>query len=344
MTPKSAPTLEMLWEADKPSDALRTRFGFPDAAAAGRWVTATLAEHWGVRVDFCERIVMSDRNALAWVGSPDGHMIAKWSVAPERFLRLSALARLTVWLDDQGLPVNAPVATPDGHHQIAVDGVSLCLQREVAGHLLDTTDEDEVRAAGAVLARLHASLATYPDARQVPGLVTRTTTLTTEVTGWLDRVPDHVPATARDSLRQLVAAAPDTPLPSQLVHGDFRSANVLWAGSQVAAVIDFEEARLDHRVVELARSAVLLGTRFRDWGPVSSQVRRSFLDGYQSVSRLETVESAWWDALVAWHSLAMMPAGEDPTGWRAAALSQLEGAHARGASPPLRRGLRTGTA
>jgi len=42
---------------------------------------------------------------------------------------------------------------------------------------------------------------------------------------------------------------------------------VLFAGADVAAVIDFEEARLDHRIDELARSAVLLGTRFHNWAP-----------------------------------------------------------------------------
>lgn len=323
VTRVSAPALEMLWEAHDPSDALRTRFGFSDAAAAGRWVTATLSGCWDVRVDSCERIVMSDRNALAWVSTPDDRMIAKWSVAPERFPRLAALARLTVWLDGRGLPVNAPVATPDGRHQIEVDGASLCLQREVYGDLLDTTDEEEVRAAGVVLARLHAALAAYPDAGRVPGLTTRSTTLTTEIAGWLTTVPDHIPATARDALRRLVADAPDQLLPSQLVHGDFRSANVLCVGSKVAAVIDFEEARLDHRVVELARSAVLLGTRFRDWGPVSAEVRSWFLDGYQSTSPLSPIESDWWDVLVAWSSLGMVPAGEDPTGWRSAALRQL---------------------
>jgi homoserine kinase type II len=294
----------MLWEAHDPSDALRTRFRFSDADAAGRWITSTLTENWGVRVDFCERIVMSDRNALAWVSTTGGRMIAKWSVAPERFPRLAALARLTVWLDGRGLPVNAPVATPGGHRQIEVDGASLCLQREVYGDLLNTTDEDEVRAAGAVLARLHGALAAYPDAGRVPGLIPRSATLTTEITGWLDAAPDHVSATVRDALRRLLAEAPDEPLPSQLVHGDFRSANVLCVGSKVAAVIDFEEARLDHRVVELARSAVLLGTRYRDWGPVSSEVRTWFLDGYQSVSSLSPAESAWWDVLVAWSSLA----------------------------------------
>lgn len=60
-----------------------------------------------------------------------------------------------------------------------------------------------------------------------------------------------MPATARDALRRLVADTPDEPLLSQLVHGDFRSANVLRVGSKVAAVIDFEEARLDDRIVEL---------------------------------------------------------------------------------------------
>lgn len=53
----------------------------------------------------------------------------------------------------------------------------------------------------------------------------------------------------------------------------FRSSNVLCAGPKIAAVIDFEEARLDHCIDEVARSAVMLGTRFRNWGPVSADVR-----------------------------------------------------------------------
>ena len=291
-------------------------------------MAATLADGWGVRVDSCERLVMSDHNALAWVVTPTGRLIAKWSIARDRFPTLAALARLTVWLDDRGLPVAAPVAGLDGRHQVEVDGVSVCLQRQVYGDLLDTTAEDEVRAAGAVLARLHAALATYPDADRVPGLVPRTTTLAAELTGWLDAAPDQLPETARNALRRLVADAPDEPLPSQLVHGDYRSANVLCARSEVAAVIDFEEARLDHRVVELARSAVLLGTRFRDWGPVPAEVRTWFLDGYQSVSPLSPPESGWWDSLVAWFSWGMVPAGPDPTGWRPAALRHL-GVHDR---------------
>ncbi len=323
MTETHAPTLEMLWEAHDPSGAIETRFGFSDGAAAGRWVATTLDEYWGVRVDSCERIVMSDRNALAWVGTPSGRMLAKWSVAPERFRRLAALARLTAWLDGQGLPVSAPVAALDGGLQVEVDGASLCLQREIDGSLLDTTDPDQVRAAGAVLARLHDALAVYPDADRVPELVAPSKPLGAQVTEWLDSGPDRVPATARDALRRMVADTPPDPLPTQLVHGDFRSANVLCVGPDVAAVIDFEEARFDHRIVELARSAVMLGTRFRNWGPVSSEVRAGFLDGYQTARRMTPPEAGWWDVLVLWYSLAMMPSGEDPTGWGSAALSHL---------------------
>jgi homoserine kinase type II len=323
MTDTHAPKLEMLWEADDPGVALVERFGFRDGAAAGRWVVTTLDEHWSVRVGSCDRIVMSDHNALAWVDTPSGRMLAKWSIAPRRFPRLAALARLTGWLDGKGLPVSAPVAAAEGGLQVEVDGVSLCLQREVVGDLLDTTDADQVRAAGAVLARLHDALAVYPDIGRIPDLVDPSTPLATQLTGWLDSCPQYLTATAREALSWLVADAPGDPLPTQLVHGDFRAANVLCARSDVAAVIDFEEARLDHRVVELARSAVMLGTRFRDWGPVSAEVRAGFLDGYQSESQLNSAEVYWWDVLVLWYSLLLVPAGNDPTGWGSEALSQL---------------------
>jgi len=147
--------------------------------------------------------------------------------------------------------------------------------------------------------------------------------LAARVTKWLDSAGEHVPEAARATLRRLVAGAPAAQLPTQLVHGDFRSSNILCTGPKIAAVIDFEEARIDHCIDELARSAVLLGTRFRDWGPVSAEVRTIFLSGYQSRRRLTPVEECWWDILVLWYALALMPPGDDPTGWGPSALSQL---------------------
>lgn len=74
--------VEMLWEAHDPPGVLKERFGFGDAVAAGHWVAATVHEHWGIRVDSCERIVISAGNALAWVTTPSGRLLAKWSVVP----------------------------------------------------------------------------------------------------------------------------------------------------------------------------------------------------------------------------------------------------------------------
>jgi homoserine kinase type II len=323
MADSRVPMLEMLWEARDAHDALEERFGFGDARSAGHWVAATVHEQWGIRIDSCERIVISDRNALAWVATPSGRLLAKWSAAAERFPRLSQIARLTHWLDGIGLPVSAPLQSLDGRLQLEVDGVSMCLQRVIQGDLLNVDDAEQVQAAGAILARLHHALAAYPDADQVVPPERRSKPLAVRVTDWLDSASERVPEAARDALRGLVADAPADRPATQLVHGDFRSSNVLCAGPRIAAVIDFEEARLDHCIDEVARSAVMLGTRFRDWGPVSAEVRTMFLSGYQSVRRLTPYEASWWDVLVLWYALALVPHGDDPTGWGPSALSHL---------------------
>ncbi|MCW6003599.1 phosphotransferase [Micromonospora sp. CPCC 205371] len=323
MVESHAPVLEMLWEAQDPHHALDGRFGFSEGQAASRWVADTLDAHWGFRIDSCERIVMSGGNALAWVGTPSGRLLAKWSVVTERFPRLAEAARLTNWLYGRGLPVSAPVPARDGRLQVEVDRVSMGVQREMVGELLDTADLNQVRAAGAVLARLQDALAAYPDADQIPALAVSSRPLTARVTDWLDSRADHLPVSARDKLRGLVATAPPDRIPRQLVHFDFRSANILCARGDVAAILDFEEVRHDHRLVELARAAVLLGTRYHDWGPVSAEVRAAFLAGYESVRPLTPAEAGWLDILLLWQGLTMVPPGDDPTGWGPSALCQL---------------------
>ncbi|UAL31921.1 phosphotransferase [Nocardioides rotundus] len=308
----------MLWEATDPQRVLSERFGFGGGGEAAAWVIETLDRHRGIRVDAVERIVMSDHNALAWLHTDAGRLLAKWSVAPDRFARLAALARLTSRMGERGVPVSVPLTTIDGHDQLQVAGVSLGVQRVVDGALLDVADEEQVRSAGVTLARLHDALAADGEAASLPGLG-EPRSLVERVGGWLERSA-HAPEAPYSLLGELLADAPPDDLPTQVVHGDYRAANVLCSGSSVVAVLDFEEARLDHRVDELARSAVLLGTRFHDWGPVSADVRAGFLAGYQSVRRLSDPEQAWWRILVLWYSLAMIPAGEDPTGWRTAAL------------------------
>jgi len=326
MTQSFTPSLEMLWEVDAPRVVLFDRFGFRDAVSAGRWISAVVVEEWGIPVDSCDRIVMSDRNALAWIRSGAEAYIVKWSVDPNRFARLAALATLTNWLGEEGLPVSTPVATSGGSLQVEVAGASVGLQRRIVGELLDVSNEIQVRAAGAALARLHASLAHCPLDDELPSSATGQLPVEARISDWLDSEQStNVPERAVLELRRLATSQSSQPLAAQLVHGDFRSANVLVVEDRIAAILDFEEARFDFPVVELAQAAVLLGTRFRDWGPVSEDVRQWLLAGYQSVRPLRDVELQRWDALVLWYSLMFIPAGDDPAGWRAAAMRLLQG-------------------
>lgn len=133
------------------------------------------------------------------------------------------------------------------------------------------------------------------------------------------RISDRVDA-ATASLRQRLLEPPAEPTRLQLLHGDVRAANLLWSGDRVSTVLDFEEARFDHRVDELAWAAVLLGTRYHDWGPITHQSRHAFLDAYAERSPLTESEQAWLPILLLWCSLASAAPG-DPAGWAAAALA-----------------------
>ncbi len=304
----------MLWESTDPGAALDERFGFATTEAASDWVTATLSRHWGIEVTSCERIVLSFANALAWIRTSEGPLLAKWSIARHRFARLAALAELTGRLDEHGLPVSAPIPAQDHRRQVEVDGVSLGVQRQLRGEWLDVADPGQVAAAGAMLARLHEALAAY-DSAKIPELAPPDRPLPDRIGDWLGHDHPHLPSGALAALERQVNELPAPGRPAQLVHGDFRAANLLMNDRDVAAVLDFEDAAIEHRIVELARSAVLLGTRFHDWGPVTPQVRETFLEGYRSVCRLTDAELSWWGPLVLWFSLAMVPPGDDPTGW-----------------------------
>lgn len=236
--------ISMLWESADPHTALTERFGFASAAEATDWLTGVLAEHWGLKVDACERLVISDANCLAWINVEGYRMIAKWSMWPRVFTRLAAIARLTGWLGERGIPVSMPQTARDGRVQVEVEGFSLGLQRVVDGELLDITDPIQVRAAGEMLARMHAAMADYPE-----------------------RIPTDEPP------------APGT----QLVGNDFRSANILWSGGKIAAVLDLEESTYRRRVDDLAQAAVLLGTRYHHWRPTPPAVRGEFVAAYESV-------------------------------------------------------------
>ncbi|MEM9251648.1 MAG: phosphotransferase [Planctomycetota bacterium] len=76
--------------------------------------------------------------------------------------------------------------------------------------------------------------------------------------------------------------------PTSVVHSDFHPGNLLYRGSRVVAVIDFDSARRLPRVVDVANGAlqfsILGGRKPTEWPEYLDETRfRRFIHGYESV-------------------------------------------------------------
>lgn len=236
----------MLWESVDPAIALTARFGFTEVDHATSWLAEAVRGDWDSQMEQCDRLVISAGNLLAWLVVDGEHVIVKCSVDQARFSRLAEADALVAWLDSEGVPVAGPIAASDGRLRIERERFSLGLYPFVDGDLLDVADPTQVEAAGRTLATLHEALGAYP----LPYGDGR--------------------------------AEPN----QQLVHGDFRSANILQVSARVTAIVDFDDVAYRSRTTDLARAAVLLGTRYHDWGPTSPDTRDAFLGAYGEVAPL----------------------------------------------------------
>lgn len=255
------PAIDLLWESADPRHELTKRFGFRDGPAAAAWVREVLERHWELDMARCDRLVISASNVMAWVHAGGRRLIVKWSAAPQRFSQLAHAAGVVAWLDTVSVPVAAPIASTDGRLLVELANQARGRLRSrlplpgsrflvgvspvVEGDLLAVDDPGQVDDAGRMLATIHDALAGYPG--QVDGRSRG----------------EHV----------------------QLVHNDFRSANILHDGARITAVLDFEELTRETRAADLAKAAVLLATRYHDWGPTSESTRSAFLDAYDSQAR-----------------------------------------------------------
>lgn len=301
--------LTMLWERADPTRVLAQRFHFATPAAAAQWLIDKVGRAYGIKVHAVDRVVMSAYNLLAWVTTDHGPLLAKCCAYVMAHQRLRQAGELVLWLEQMQLPVSAPLIATVGAVQVLCDHLSLSLQRVIPGDLLDPTQPEQAQVAGATLAQLHQALAAYPYAHAIvpsaPG-----TSLLTQIEQWAKQPKTAAitdPTLAANVNRLLAQLTPlaTTPLAPQLVHGDYRAANILWQPPTIAAILDFEEVRQGYRVNDLAWAAVHLGTRYHDWGPLALAVQQHFLQSYQKRQPLTAEEAAWLPALLAWHSLSL---------------------------------------
>lgn len=309
--------LSMLWESTEPQSALKNRFGLGSFDEAAGWLTKVLANAWAIEVHTCERIIISGHNAIAWISTDRGALVAKWSRDQDQFVKFAGTADLLNVLHKEGLPVAPPLAATDGRHRVIIDSSSVAVQPHINGELLDTTADTAVRRAGASLARLHGALAKQRDSRltKLGRHTGGSLDLRQRLEAWLQHQDTGRAPAASARLRDRIASLPKIDREPQLIHNDYRASNVLTSGTEIIAVLDFDEVALDYCVSDLANASVYLGTRFTNWQPTPASVREAFLHGYESVRPLTRLERQWLHALTLWQGINAIPPGDDPAGW-----------------------------
>lgn len=311
--------LSMLWEWTEPQSALQERFGLGSFEEAVGWLAKGLARAWAIDVEACDRIIISGDNAIAWVRTNQGALVAKWSRAQDEFVRFTAIADLLQGLHQQGVRVAPPLMSVDAQRRVIINSgsmpLSMTVQPQIDGDLLDTTDETAVRQAGACLASLHGALGMHGDSRLIEAEPSRYLDLRQRIERWLELEDAGRAPTASARLRAQVASLPQIDTEPQLIHNDYRASNILTSGSEILAVIDFDEVAWDYCISDLANAFVKLGTYFRKWQPTPASVRDTFLEGYESVRSLTLLEHQWLPVLALWGGIRVIPAGHDPAGW-----------------------------
>ncbi len=185
-------------------------------------------------------------------------------------------------LRDAGLPVPGLLARPDGVTHAITDNGVYEVQEWLDGRQFATEDaagEAELEAAARMLARLHQASAGFqwqpyrwPEDRSADGLASSYIALIQQaaqredasvaVKSALTRI-----AEACEGRREAAASALAVePAPPQLhIHGDFQAHNLRFGSSEVSAIYDFDAARWDTRLLELAYSLLYFtGVRWDD--------------------------------------------------------------------------------
>lgn len=125
------------------------------------------------------------------------------------------------------------------------------------------------------------------------------------------RLPNIDPLVDQQRVRDTLEAAWPIPQrnPTALLHGDYWPGNILWQADQLAAVIDWEDAKPGDPLEDLAITRLdLLWIFGRD-------AMESFSQAYQSRMSLDTTCLPYWDLFAALR-LARL-AGENLTEWAA---------------------------
>lgn len=194
-------------------------------------------------------------------------------------------------------PLPRLASTRAGKTLLALGGRSYELFECVSGQAYDSSAEATFDAGG-VLARFHAILAARPPAGQPPtGSFHRLHSIPASLAFIPQRLADESLVPVAQWLSEAYVRAGEradalglSSWPTQIIHGDWHPGNLLFKGQRVASVIDYDTARLQPRIVDIANGALQFSlTRTADdpatWPDGADEPRlKRFVQGYDSAA------------------------------------------------------------
>lgn len=267
-------------------------------------------------------------NANWLVEKPGGPIVVRRYTAARSIPAIRWEQALIGFAAERGWPVPTPIAVQGGSTLLEKDGHLWSASLFIEG---DPGIEDSTalrRIYGRLLARFHRDLAGFGGEGQRPGFgktweldlmvePAEAGTFNELVARFSREYPDLGAAVRRQRYRSLRELSrlhyPD--LPEHPIHGDFRPKNLLFKDGNLSAILDFDQARRDALVCDLAPLLM-------PFMPLDFRLSAALLEGYESVRPLSDDEWAllpamvrasllWWVAflLVRWRKEGTDPAG-----------------------------------
>ncbi len=210
--------------------------------------------------------------------------------------------QLIDWLDAQGLPVVPPLRDPDGKARCTPN-------REhpapwVVFPFVDGEEPEPLPATAREMGELAARLHQLPEGPWKDGgrenLLSARNTVTIA-----DSLRGTGTSSARHFLQLMDLLAPevgDSHFPTGLVHADLFPDNTIFREGNLVAVLDWEEACVDHYLFDLAMAMHGFSYVAEEWRP---DLARSFLAGYEAGRPLDPGERESLPLFLRWTPLAM---------------------------------------
>jgi Ser/Thr protein kinase RdoA (MazF antagonist) len=220
----------------------------------------------------------------------DGKYILK-NVKTENYAQNNV--RFSTALREEGIPVSRFIpAKAGGDYVVTQDGCYLLMEKLAGSHISDVFQQDYETIAydvGVITAKIHKALTAITQEKQI------NVPFDEELRGWIHKGLTASNLLAQDEWKEpmeaLLGSYPS--LPQQQIHRDLHYGNLLFDGSILTGVLDFDLGKQDVRLFDIAY--FLLGQLLEQKDLLAIRDKwfafiHQFLSGYESITLLEREE------------------------------------------------------